>query len=293
MKQSFKHIDIKPFELALGAEIIGLDLSNALDDSVFEEVERAFNTYSLLLFRRQALTPGSQVAFSRRFGKLEHHVFSDWCLDGHPEILIVSNIQKDGEPIGVYNAGRYWHTDLSYMQAPSRGSLLFAIEVPHDGKRALGDTYFASAIAAYDALPQSLKDKIEPLKARFSLAHQRQRLIDDGDTKAALTPEQLAATPVATHGLVQRHPLTGRKLLFVNEGHTIEIVGMQKAESDELLAELCSHATQSEFVHRHCWEVGDALMWDNIPTQHLATFDYPYPHRRYMHRTTIMGTEID
>ena len=126
-----QHIDIQPFESALGAEI-GVDLSSALDDTVFEEVERAL--YVLLASQAGPHTR-NQVAFSRRFGKLEHHVFSDWCLDDHPEILIVSNIQKDGEPIGVYNAGRYWHTDCP-MQAPSRGSLLFAIEVPHDGERA-------------------------------------------------------------------------------------------------------------------------------------------------------------
>ena len=118
-----------------------------------------------------------------------------------------------------------------------------------------------------------------PLKARCSLAHQRQKLIADADTKAALLPEQLAATLVPTHGLVQRHPLTGRKVPFLNEGHIIEVVGMPKVDSDELLAKLFLPATQSDFVHRHCWEVGDALMWENIPTQHSATFAYWYPHR--------------
>ena len=202
-------------------------------------------------------------------------------------------IAEDGDRhVGVYNAGRYWHTDLSYMEAPSRGSLLYALEVPFAGGRALGDTCFASTAAAYDALPEETKRRIAGLRATFSLAHQRAKLRADGDTEAVLTEEQQAKTPVVTHNVVQEHPLTGRKCLFVNEGHTIELVGLPAEERRTLLAELCRHCTRPEFVYRHRWAVGDLLMWDNIPTQHLASFDYHLPQRRHMHRTTLVGSRL-
>ena len=232
--------------------------------------------------------------FSRRFGALEHHVLDQWRHPDHPELLVVSNIKDGDRHVGVYNAGRYWHTDLSYMQAPSRGSLLYAIEIPVDeAGQVLGDTVFASTAAAYDALPPVKQQELTNLKATFSLAHQRQKLHQDGDAGAALTPEQLEKTPTATHHLVQEHPVTGRKCLFVNEGHAIEVVGLERSASDALLKELCDHCTQDRFTHRHHWRVGDVLMWDNIPTQHLAIFDYALPQRRYMHRTTLKGPVLN
>jgi taurine dioxygenase len=289
---NFERIDVRPFESRLGAQILGVDLSTDIPDAVFAEIERAYVTHSVLVFKGQTLGPGEQVRFTRRFGELEHHVFSHWSLADQPEVLIVSNVQKNGEPIGVYNAGRYWHTDLSYMSAPSRGSLLYAIEVPHDGTRALGDTYFASSGAAFDSLGDDTKAQVRHLRATFSLAHQRQKLMDEGDQGAKLTQEQLAATPVASHSIVQRHPVTGRELLYINEGHTIEILDLPGDEGVALLSQLCAHITQPQHVYQHQWEVGDAVMWDNVATQHLATFDYAHPQRRYMHRTTIKGCEL-
>lgn len=274
----------------LGAEVLDVDLAAPLGDQAFARIAAAFNEHSLLLFRDQQLTPAQQVAFSRRFGELEHHLFSHWCLPDQPEVLIVSNVRRDGEPVGVYNAGRYWHTDLSYMQAPSRGSLLYALEVPHDADgRPLGDTWFADAAAAYDALDDAMKARIESLEAEFSLAHQRQKLLDEGDGGAALTDEQRARAPTVVRRIVQTHPLTGRRVLFVNEGHTQRLLGLPEAEASALLAELCAHVTRDEFVYRHSWRVGDVLMWDNYPTQHLAHFDYALPQRRLMHRTTLVG----
>ena len=285
-------VEIRPFDAALGAEVHGVDLSLPLDDDTFRAIERAYNDRSVLLFRDQRLTPAQHVEFTRRFGELEIHVLDQWRHPEHPEILIVSNIKQGDRHVGVYNAGRYWHTDLSYMQAPSRGSALYAIEIPHAPDRTLGDTLFASTAAAYDALPDETKVRIEHLRATFSLSHQRAKLMADGDKEAALTPEQAAKTPVAVHRIVQRHPVTGRKCLFINHGHTIEILDLPAAESRELLEMLCEHCTRDEFVYRHRWREGDLLMWDNIPTQHLAVFDYPADSRRYMHRTTLAGVAL-
>jgi taurine dioxygenase len=287
-------IEVSSLSDAIGAEVHGVDLSQPMCDEDFADIRAAWNAHSLLLFRNQKLTPEQQITLSARFGELAIHVLDQWRLDGHPEVLIVSNVRKDGKPVGVYNAGRYWHTDLSYMQAPSRGSLLYAVEVPRDGDRVIGDTSFASTAAAYDALDDETKSQVADLTATFSLEHHRARLRADGDDSegARLTPEQLANTPVCVHHIVQQHPVTGRKLLFINEGHTIEIQGLGEGEQRALREKLCAHCTKPEFTYRHNWREGDLLMWDNIPTQHLAHFDYELTQPRYMLRTTLRGAEM-
>ena len=285
-------VSIHPFDTALGAEVRGLDLSRPIDEADFAVVEEAYRTRSVLLFRSQKLTPEQHIEFSRRFGKLEIHVLDQWRHSDHPEILIVSNIKDKGRHIGVPHAGRYWHTDLSYMQAPSRGSVLYALEIPQQHGRSLGDTFYASTVAAYDALSDEVKARIEGLRATFSLAHHRSKLMNDGADESPLTDEQQAKVPVAVHRIVQDHPITGRKCLFVNEGHTVEILDVPPEEGRELLDMLCRHVTRPEFVYRHRWKVGDVLMWDNVATQHIATFDYALPLRRYLHRTTLEGVAL-
>ncbi len=285
-------VSIYPSDTVLGAEVRGLDLSRPIDDDSFAVVRDAFEQHSVLLFRDQQLTARQHIDFSRRFGKLEIHVLSQWCHVDHPEILIVSNIKDKDRHVGVPHAGRYWHTDLSYMVAPSRGSLLYAIEIPEQNGRALGDTRFISSAVAYQALPEEIKVRIADLSATFSLAHHRSKLIADGADNNPLTTEQQAKVPVAVHKIVQEHPITGRKCLFVNEGHTVEILDLPEDEGHELLAMLCSHATKPEFVFRQRWRVGDLLMWDNVATQHIAEFDYALPQRRYLHRTTLEGVAL-
>lgn len=285
-------VSIHPFESALGAEVRGLDISKPVDDKNFDLVREAYEKHSVLLYRDQKLTPQQHIDFSRRFGKLEIHVLDQWRHAEHPEILIVSNIKDKDRHIGVPHAGRYWHTDLSYMVAPSRGSLLYAIEIPEQNGRALGDTRFTSTVAAYDALPEDIKERIADLSATFSLAFHRSKLMADGADNKPLTAEQQAKAPVTVHKIVQEHPVTGRKCLFVNEGHAVEILGLPEEEGRELLGMLCRHATKPEFVFRHRWRVGDLLMWDNVSTQHIAEFDYALPQRRYLLRTTLEGVAL-
>ena len=285
-------VSIEPFDAALGAEVRGLDISRPVDDETFALVNKAYEDYSVLLFREQNITPQQHIDFSRRFGKLEIHVLNQWCHADHPEILIVSNIKDKDRHIGVPHAGRYWHTDLSYMEAPSRGSLLYAIEIPEQNGRALGDTRFTSSVTAYEALPAEVKECIADLSATFSLAHHRAKLMADGADNKPLTPEQQAKVPVTVHKIVQNHPITGRKCLFINEGHVVEILGIPQEESRELIDMLCRHATKPEFIYRHRWRVGDLLMWDNVSTQHIAEFDYALPQRRYLMRTTLEGVAL-
>ena len=284
-------VDIKRFDAPLGAEIRGIDLSKPMDDNTFAQIERAYNDHAVLLFRDQQISEAQHLAFSRRFGELEVHVLEQYLHSRYPEILVVSNIKKGDRHIGIYDAGRYWHTDLSYMKVPSRGSLLYAIEVPHDDSGApLGDTLYTSSAAAYDALPEKTRKQIDTLSAEFSLANRHAKLVADGDTAAVLSDTHQQKAPPVVHKVVRTHPVTGRKSIYVNEGQTAKILGLPEDEGRELLQELLTHVTKEEFIYRHKWSVGDLLMWDNIPTQHLAICDYALPQRRLLHRTTLKGT---
>lgn len=283
-------ITVRKTGAALGAEIQGVDLSQSMDDATFNKIVDLWHEHEVVFFRDQKLTPDQHVAFSGRFGELELHVRKDCCRPGYHELFVVSNILVDGKPIGSQDAGLFWHSDLCYLQAPSRGSLFYALEVPHDANgKALGDTQFASATAAYNALSDATQQKIAGLKAVQSYKKGYYRDRNSGPRKR-LTPEQEAKTPDVEHPIVRTHPITGKKCLFVNEGYTARIAGMPEAEGDALLNELIEHATKPPFVYRHHWRVGDFLLWDNCLVQHQAIHDYKLPLRRHMERTTLTGS---
>jgi taurine dioxygenase len=284
-----------------GAEISGVDLSRPLDDDTFAQVANAFFDNEVAFFRNQKLTPAQQVAFTRRFGELEQHVRKESRLAEHPEILIISNILDErGNAIGSQDAGRFWHSDLSYKKEPSMLSALYALEVPVKDGRVLGDTSFASTTAAYEALPDEMKQRVQGLKNVHSYRFYRAKNVQAQKEEAArggrviqehvLTDEQLKSVPDVETPLVRTHPVTKRKGLFVNEAHTSHIAGVPPDESQKLLSELYAHILQPEFIYTHSWRAGDLLMWDNASVQHKATFDYDLPLRRVMYRTTVRGT---
>ena len=285
----------------LGAEVSGLDLAQPLDDAAFARVAEAFFENQVVVFRDQKLTPAQQVAFTRRFGELEQHVRKEHRLAGHPEILLVSNIRDErGRAIGVEDAGRFWHSDLSYKQAPSLLSALYAIEVPVKDGIVLGATSFASTVAAYEALPEELKRRLQGLKNVHSYRYYRAKNAQAQKEEQArgartvrehpLSEEQLKSVPDVAAPIVRTHPVTGRKSLFINEGHTSAIPGLPEAEGAALIAQLCAHIISPEFRFEHQWRAGDLLMWDNVSVQHKANFDYDLPLRRLMHRTTVRGS---
>lgn len=283
-------ITVRKTGAALGAEILGVDLSQPMDDATFPHIVALWHEHEVVFFRDQKLTPDQHVAFSRRFGELELHVRKDCCRPGYHELFVVSNIVVDGKPIGSQDAGLFWHSDLCYLKVPSRGSLFYALEVPHDASgKALGDTKFASATAAYNALPEDTRRKIAGLKAvqSYKKGYYRER---NAGPRKPLTPEQEAKTPDVEHPIVRTHPFTGKKCLFVNEGYTASIAGMPGTEGDALLNRLIEHSTKPQFVYRHSWRVGDFLLWDNCLVQHQAITDYKLPLRRHMERTTLTGT---
>lgn len=273
---------------ALGAEITGIKLAQPLSADTFAEIENVFHAHSVIVFRDQELTPDQQIAFSKLFGEIDINVRSRFAKPGFPEIFVVSNILENGQPIGVTDAGRYWHTDHCYVQEPSRCSLLYALEIPQHNGKALGDTQFASVTAAYEKLPADLAHRLEGLKAINSYSYTYNRKVSEFK-RDTLEAEGRTAPPDIAHPVVRTHPYTGKKCLFVNEGYTTRILGIPDEESAQTLKFLFEHIVKPDFIYRHHWQVGDLLLWDNCSTQHKAVFDYALPLRRRMERTTVRG----
>jgi alpha-ketoglutarate-dependent taurine dioxygenase len=281
-------IQIIPQDAVIGAEIRGADLSKPIDARTFSKIEEAYDRYTVLVFRDQKLTPEQHIAFGRKFGPLEIHVLKKYLLAGHPEILLISNIVKeDGEFLGLADAGQTWHTDTSYRARPSRGSILYAIEIPHDENGdAIGDTLFAGTAPAYDALPEVMKRKIEGRKAIHSYG---QRKRPPGSQRNKTFKAEIDAVPDVSHPVVRTHPNTGRRALYVFEGECVGIEGMPEDEARQIISNLTEHCIQPKFIYRHNWRVGDVVMWDNAAALHLAIADYKLPQRRLLHRVTIEG----
>jgi len=272
-----------PLTPALGARVDGIDLSRPMSDAVFERIRAAMVEYTLLFVPGQDMTPEQHIAFSRRFGELEDHVLSDFCLPDHSEIFVVSNIVEYGRHVGAHGGSKFFHSDLSYIAEPSLGSVFYCLECPEEG----GETAFASMFAAYDALPEARKQWLQGRNVVNDYAWNYERNLQK--TRAPLTEAQKAKTPPVVHPAVVRHPENGRSALFVSGNVSRCFEGMAEAESQEIIEELVTFATQPEFAYTHKWTPGDVLIWDNRSTVHKACpFDEENTRRR-MHRTTICG----
>jgi taurine dioxygenase len=289
-----QRVEVRPNEAPVGVEILGVDLARELDDAAFEQIRDAYYHHSLLIFRGQDITPEQQIRFTRRFGELQLHHLKQYVIPEHPEILRVSNLVEHGRPIGLADAGRVavWHTDLSYLKEPVAGSTFYAVEIPHDAQgNALGDTLFAGTFAAYDALPEDLKHKLEGARAIHHMTKGGyEQDVKTSVPRIAYTEEQKKNFVDQAHPIVRRHPVTGRKCLYVNPLCTTDIVGMPSSEGRPLLEFLYAQCTKPEFVYRHKWRKGDLLMWDNAAALHMAIIDYALPQRRVMHRITLKGS---
>jgi taurine dioxygenase len=277
-------LEIRPLDDALGAEVLGLDLSQPLTPYELDRIHQAHLDRHVLVFRDMRITPAQQVAFSQRFGPLQIHVLKDFQLAGHPEVLIVSNIKEDDKPIGLGDAGHFWHSDLSYKDKPSLGSMLHAQELPSEG----GDTLFANQHTAYEALPQELKKLIAPLVAEHTYLAKYEELRARSPWRPKLSQQQLDEVKPVVHPVVRIHPETGRKALFVSEHFTTRIVGLPEDESRAVLDELFERSVRPEHVYRHQWAPHDMVFWDNRSVMHLAA-GTPDHLRRKLFRTTIEG----
>ena len=284
-------LDIRSSGDAIGAEITGADLAAPVSDADFAKITDALNRYAVVVIRGQTLTPAQLAAFARRFGTPQVNVRAEANSGETPEVFWVSNVTKDGKPLGSHDAGRYWHSDLCYLEKPSSVTLLNAVEVPERDGTVYGDTLFAGAAAAYGALPDDIKRRLEGRRAANGYRYMWNMKAREFGKRPVLSEKELEKYPPdALHPVVRTHPVTGRKGLYICEGYTHRIVGIPEAESDELLRILFDHVIKPEFLYRHRWRPGDLLMWDNCAVQHKATFDYDPPLRRVMQRCTIEGT---
>jgi taurine dioxygenase len=264
-------LQTKPLSPGFGLETSDVDTAKPLSDAAFDEIERTFFQGQVLVLRCQSLTPAQYVAFARRFGPPEPHVIDQFHHPADPNILILSNRKKGGQPVGLADAGTYFHTDYSYLQVPARATMLYSIEVPKSG----GNTLFANQYAAYDGLSDAMKQEIASLVAIHHYGNRKE--MNDASRIAAspLTPEQKAKMPLITHPLVRAHPVTGRKALYAVSGSSYGIVGMPEDEAVALLDELAAHATQHKYVLSCCYSVGDIFIWDNASLLHSATLTDP------------------
>ena len=267
-----------PIADVLGAEIDGIDLSVPIDAPVVAEIRRAFLERHVIFFRDQKLTPDALIAFGRLFGELDTHPFVEG-MDTHPEVIEIVT-----EPDDRINFGGGWHTDVTFLEKPDLGSILYAVDVPAEG----GDTLFANQHAAYDALSQDMKARLDGLVALHSAGPQYAEGGYSTQSRSMRTKNAAGASAVVRHPVVRTHPETGRKGLYVNQAFTVGIEGMSDDEAHALLRELFAHATREEFRCRFQWRPGSVAMWDNRSVQHYARYDY-HGHRRVMHRVTVKG----
>jgi taurine dioxygenase len=248
----------------------------------FRQVWDAFFAAQVLVFRAQKFTPAGFLAFARQFGKPEPHVIDQFHHPEHADILILSNVEKDGKPTGLADAGTYFHTDYSYLEMPARATTLYSIQVPRKG----GDTLFADQYAAYDGLSSTLKKTIEPLIALHHYGNRDD--LDKGSRTVAsvLSEEQEARMAWVKHKVARRHPITGRTALYAVSGSSFRIEGMPDDEAVDLLDELKRHATQEKYHLRLKYGVGDVVVWDNASLLHSATLTDP-ADARTLWRITI------
>jgi taurine dioxygenase len=279
-------MEVRKLGASMGAEIVGIDAAR-IDDETFAMIREAFHAYQVLALRDQALTPDSQIAFSRRFGALEDQLNAHYTVENYPEVLILSNDLKDGKPIGLIDGGDFWHSDSSHRDKPSMATMLYAVKNPRLG----GDTEFANMYAAYDALSAEMKHRIATLKGIHAVSKLKNKRV----TVSARRPdgrdfyERQKSLPDQIWPLVRTHPASGRKALYVSPRFTIGIEGLGEAEADEILDELFAHQIRPEFIYRHKWRDHDLVIWDNRCVIHHATGGYVYPNVRTMHRTVIVG----
>ena len=278
-------IRVRELSEALGAEVLDLDPSAPMDAETVRALRAVWLEYGVLLFRDVDWTPAEHIAFTRQFGEL--HIMPRLAnevpvnLRQHPEIFVVSNVEKDGKPVGIKRAGWGWHSDGEDKQVPNMASMLYGVKTPKIG----GDTAFASTYRAYEALPATTREMLDGRRARFSRVERHHANYPD---LPPLTEAENRDRPDVWHPIVRTHPETRRKCLYVGRW-AVEIEGLPTNESRALIDELTAHITKPAFTYTHKWRPGDVVLWDNRCTQHCAIPYDDSKEDRHMLRTTLEG----
>jgi len=274
---------VLPLHPVLGCEITGITLAQAVSPALFAKVYEAFLEYQLIVFHDVDLPPATQVAFARNFGEVQVHVLSDhYGIKDHPEIYMLSNLDRDGNPSGKHpdKGTLYWHTDGSWRERTGQATMMYSEIVPDAG----GETEFADMYSAYALLPAAMRRRIEGRRAIHNLDFSRSRRHGED----LLTAEQKAKVPPIAHPIVRTHPETGRKAIFLGD-HAEEIEGLPYDEGRALIEEINAMITPPERVYTHHWSPRQCMVWDNRCTLHRATGFDEARLKRVMRRCTING----
>ena len=259
-------IAVQPLSEVLGARVTGVDLSRPLDAATYKIIEAAYHRHCFIVFPDQRLTARQFASFAGHWGRAEPHVIDTFHHPENPDILVLSNVEHDGKPAGLKDAGTYFHTDYSYLDVPARCTMLYALEMPERGN----GTTFANQTRAYEGLPATMKARLEGLVARHHYGNR-----DDLDTTSrtvasVLTEVQKKKVHWVRHAIARDHPHTGRKSLYAVSGSSFEIEGMSEVDGRALLDELKVHATLGRYLHTVDYRIGDVIVWDNAQLLHAA-----------------------
>jgi taurine dioxygenase len=286
--QDALEMKVTPLSKACGALIEGVDLSRPLGERQIRFVQDAWNKHLVLVFRGQTLSEADQQRFAGYFGPLgDRKIAPDQLrerVEGidqtNPKFMLVTNIKRDGKPIGAFGDGDMWfHIDSGYSAKPYRYTFLYGVKLPSTG----GNTLFSNMYMAYGALPQELKDKLRGRKALHIHEYKRNEKVD--------ISADISGSPHFYHPVFISHPLTGRKALFVDRLMTRAIQGMDPVESDAIMDQLYEIGERKEFIYEHEWQLGDFVMWDNLATIHARTY-FPKDEERLLRRCTVEGVEV-
>ncbi len=281
-------LTVTPVAPTFGAEVAGLPIRGDVDDRLFRAFVDILHRHRFVLVRGLDLDPADQVAFSRRLGPLEIHARVGNTLPQHPEIFCVGNVERDGMKASFARGVEQWHADSSYRTVASDASLFYGEIVPPEG----GDTMFADATAAYDALDEATKAAIDGLRAVHALETLYEWGAQHNPHRAPFTDELRTLWPPVSQPLVRRHPVTGRKSLYVCPAVISHIEGMDRDAGKALVARLIAHTTQPGFVYSHKWRQGDLVIWDNRAVLHTASLFDHTRYQRLMYRTTVAGSGL-
>jgi taurine dioxygenase len=287
-------VTIEPTGHVLGASITGVDLAQPLSEPDFGRILHALGTHGVLRFPAQQLDIGDVKRFSELFGEIQGNAIS--AVDAtrpYPEVGILSNIKENGAYIGLPDAGQDWHTDMSYRDVMGFVNVLYGIRIPRRDGQPLGGTEFSNMHAAYDALPDEIRSRLDGMTVTHDFEkfweHMRQH---KNSGRPAMTAEQRRRRPPVVHPLFLTHPITQRKVLYCNEGYAIRINELPEAESDQMLTYLFRHQLEQRFRYTHHWNENDLLIWDHLGTIHRAIADYGPDDIRLMRRCQVMATKV-